>query len=173
MADDPWIDVSDLNPRPVLGDHTTDEGITFAMNHTALSAAQGAKLGELRDKCADVIKNNGVAVGMHAGGAFVFPTKTNDQMNINAAFQAAIKETDPEFQSTLMCGVAPTTGYQNVSTATDWQWRDFDKEDTFQIAANLQTHVQRCREELWARTADVLAATTVTAIAAVVWTLDI
>ena len=169
VSEDPWINVSSLVLKPNVGDATADEGVTFTLNRTSLSTAKAEKLAELRDACADHIKNFGVYVGLGAAGNFVFGTKPNDQMNIVAAFNSATASTDPNDVQTMRCGIAPTSGTASVHNATDWDWRDFGKDDVYQIAANLQYHVQEAREMLATLTAEVLAATTISAVNAIVF----
>jgi len=169
VSEDPWINVSSLVLKPNVGDATADEGVTFTLNRTSLSTAKAEKLAELRDACADHIKNFGVTVGLGTTGTFVFGTKPNDQMNIMAAFQSVTISDDPANVQTMMSGVAPTSGTPSVYNATDWEWRDFVPDDVKQIADNLKNHVQEAREALLALVADVLAATTESAVNAIVF----
>jgi len=169
VSEDPWINVTSLTLKPNVGDATADEGLTFTLNRTALSTAKAEKLAELRDACADHIKNFGVTVGLGATGDFVFGTKPNDQANIVGAFNSVTINDDPSNVQTMMCGVAPTGVTPSVYNATDWQWRDFVPVDVQQIADNLKNHVQEAREVLLALVADVMAATTVGAVNAIVF----
>lgn len=170
ISDDPWIAVSDLIVAPSVGDHTLDGGETFVLDKTALSTAQGDKLAELRNACANHIKNFGVAVGFGPPtGSVIFASKPIDQHNMHSAFEAASGETDPSYVSTMMCGLAPASGLHNAFTATDWGWRDFTKAQILQIASNLHVHIQEAREQLQDLTGQVMAATTVSGVESVEW----
>jgi len=164
MSGDPWLDVSALNPRPVVGDHTANEGATFTLNHTTLSAAQAAKIAELRDAAANHIKNLGFLSGSPAR---VFPSQPKDQENIFAAFTAASIDNEPTNVYSLWSGEPGSTN--RVQQATDWAMYEYDLEALKLIAHACRAHVNDAQEELNVECQAVLAATTVAAVNAVVW----
>lgn len=181
-ADDPWIDVSALNPHPVVGDHY--DGAAFALDKTAVSTAQGAKIAELRDRCAEHIKLRGFPCwfASEAGTdtlpdpvvpiSYVFPSKGVDQSNVHvaAAVAQASKAANPDNTFALWSGIGDASGTTREAGATDWQIREFTITQVELIAAVLGAHIADAQYVLRDRTADALAATTVADVEAVAWT---
>jgi len=175
ICDDPWIDISDYSVanQPTVGDHY--DGSTFTLDHGALSVAQGEKLATLRDACADHIKNKNVSTTMLPLGmenisenyeVRTYPTKHNDQFDILAAFAAAIfAEDHGNLNNTysVWCAVG------DRANCTDWDIRDHTIPQLKQIAQQLHQHVNDAQYELKEEVTAVLAATTVSAIEAIVW----
>jgi len=172
MSDDPWINVSALNPRPVIGDHY--DGADFTLDHTALKAAQGAKIAELRDDCAYDIKERGFSVPID-NVSYVYASAPKDQSNIHAAAAAAmaVELMNPTFLFSLWSGIG-----SHVADAMSWDIRDHTIANLKQIAVNLNNHIVMRREQLKGlivgdaeqSMVGVLNMTTVAAVEAVVWT---
>ena len=174
IADDPWINVSALNPHPVVGDH--HNGSAFVLDHTTLSAAQGQKIAELRDTCAHHIKRLGFVRIFQMTEAdpepvpYVFPCDSNDQTNLLALLGAALanEATYPTWVGSIWCGIG-ADGDARVPDATSWELRDLTIPQIKTIASGVQTHVNDAQYELKDKTEAVLAATTVGAVNAVTW----
>ena len=177
VSDDPWLDVSSMNPHPVVGDHY--DGSSFTLDKTALSAAQGAKIAELRDLCADHIKNLGYLVSLpHPAGSddegdatdYIFPSKGSDQATMHANTLAMLMNPNrvPPMTVSLWCGIAPTN-QARVPDAVDWEIRDFTWTQMLQASDCLAHHLQDASYELRDETNAALAATTVQEVEAVTW----
>jgi hypothetical protein len=167
VSEDPWINTSGLNPHPVVGDHYN--GANFTLNHNNLSIAQAQKIAELRDACADRIKNFGYSTGMRMEEgqdpiSFCFGSKPHDQSNLYAVFAAASASTEPTDVFGIVCGIG-----NFLMDAVDWQWRDFTVPQVKQIVRVLHGHITASREVLSDQTSQVLAATTVQEVNAIVW----
>lgn len=172
VSDDPWIDVSALNPRPVVGDHY--DGVDFTLDHDSVTVAQGNKIAELRDFCADHIKNLGFLFSTTLGEdvdpvPYVFPSQLKDQSNIHvlAAAGMALESTYPTWTGSLWCGIGTTDN--RVADATNWDMRELTIPRIKDLASALWSHIHDAQEELMMECLACCAATTVAAIDAITW----
>jgi len=172
-SEDPWIDVSALNPRPVIGDHY--DGVDFTLDHTSLTAAQGAKVAALRDLCAYHIKYLGFNVHFTEDApniiCYIYPSEAKDQSNvhaINAAASGHLLDDDPPWTGSLWCGITPD-GTGRMVDGTQWDKRDHTVSKIQQVCHVMFHHIEDAQDELKAETDAVLAATTVNDVNAVTW----
>lgn len=175
LAEDPWFYAGVLPlPAPSVGDHFIDG--EYENDDTALSTAQGNKIAALRDACANHIKNLGFAVNgllpPPATTVYVFPSAPSDQQNIMTraagATAARVAGTSPEPTFPLWSGIG-ANDTARVDDATQWDIRDWSIDQMRVILDVMQHHVEDAQYELQAKTADTLAATTVSAVNAVTW----
>lgn len=172
VSDDPWLEVSGMNPRPVIGDHY--DGTDFTLDHTALTSAQGAKLASLRDLCAAHIKYLGFTGWFTEDTPavyWVYATEAKDQSNIHAAAAAARLhdgETIEQWSARLWCAEAQDSTARVVD-GTNWDRRDHSASQISQIALRLHKHVEDAQDELQVDSVAVLAATTINDVNAVTW----
>jgi len=170
VSDDPWIDVSGMNPRPVIGDHY--DGTDFTLDHTALSVAQGTKVGVLRDACAHHIKHLGYCVWFDDDPPiyYVFPSESKDQSNVHAASIAAqvhVNDTPP-WTASLWCGIGTATN-SRIADASQWTMRDLTVTQIGMVAHVMHAHIADAQEVLMTECDVCCAATTVAAVNAIVW----
>jgi hypothetical protein len=171
VSGDPWLDVSVMNPRPVVGDHAS--GGTYTLDHTTLSTAQGARIGVLRDACAVHIKTHGywiltvlvTAPPETQPSYFFFPSRPEDQINVLWAL-AAIENQEAQQNNDTTFSLWSAIG-QTASAATDWDIRPFLGAQIRSIAGHMQTHINDAQYAVKAHIVDVLAATTVNAVNAI------
>jgi hypothetical protein len=171
IAADPWIDVSNLNPHPVIGDHY--DGANFTLDHDALSVAQGVRLAYLRDETATYMMAGFVSTpcvpdklppitGYDPGTYFVYGSKKTDQLNVHAA--AAGTRASEAALCGLWCAETPTG---NVADATNWDVRDHNQMQAEQVCMEMMGHVSNGTWMLRDASARVIAATTVAEACAV------
>lgn len=170
IAEDPWIEVSDLNPKPVVGDHYNETTNTFTLNHTALSAAQGAQLATLRDTCANYIKNGffiGQTLPNDVAGPYWYPCKDRDQANVHLAAHAASVQ-EQAGNTTFLTGIWCAKG-EALNALTAWAIRDHSIENTKSAVSAMHQFVANAQFVMKDATDAVLAAMTVNDVNAVVF----
>jgi len=171
VSDDPWLDVSGMNPRPVPGDHF--DGTDYTLDHTALTVAQAAKIASLRDACGNHIKYLGFPMWFMEDNPtvyYVYASETKDQSNLHIVLDAAdIHENDvPQWFGRLWCAYGQDAN-SRVADGTDWDRRDHTVSQIRQVSSRMQHHIEDAQDELQIKTNDALAATTVNDVNAVVW----
>jgi len=168
VSADPWINVTALNPRPVIGDHY--DGTNFTLDATALTEAQATKLATFRDLCAQHILN-----GFYRGNqlpddtqayAYWYPGDKNSQGNICDAGASAmmLMPNYPNEHLPLWCGRGET-----VAAVTDWLIREHTLDQIMFVANAQREHIAAAQWEMRDRVTEILACATVGAVDAITW----
>jgi hypothetical protein len=165
---DAWIDVSALNPHPVVGDQANDDG-TFTLNHTPLTVAKGGKIGELRD-AAGLHINAGFPCGQQFDGdsgfvGYWYPAAIKDQLNIGRAYSNAVYSGVAENATfALWCARGAS-----AAEAAGWDMRFHTLAQAIAAGTNLRAHVEDAQFALKDLVASVLEAQTTGSADAIVW----
>jgi hypothetical protein len=172
VSEDPWVDVSGMNPHPVVGDHY--DGASFVLDKTVLSTARANKIAELRELCAEHIRLLGTCIGMTPAGQdegdqvyYVFPTKPTDQTNAQVALQS-VASSQQVSSAGLWCGIG-ADGAAREPTATDWEIREFTLMQLKLVNTVLFNHISDAQYTLRDCINQVFAASTVQDVQAVIW----
>lgn len=171
VSNDPWIDVTSLNPHPVVGDHYDELTGKFTLDHTDLSAAQGVKLAALREATARYI-TGGFVQGQENlgdfpdGRSYWYATEIKDQINIHAAVNALTYNilVAPNAVAGMWCAVGETK-----DALTDWDIRDHNLDQVNRVCSMLQSNIANGQYVLRDASRAVLAAATIADVEAVVF----
>lgn len=133
-------------------------GTLVAVSAPTLAEAQVAKIAELTDDCQATILGGYTSSAL--GAVYTYPSKPTDQQNMIASVLAS-----------LLPGVSAdwTTPFWCADTSGNWAMRLHTPAQIQQVGADGKTHVQLAQVKLANLNAQVMAATTVSEVQAIIW----
>ena len=172
VSGDPWINVTGLNPHPVVGDHY--DGAAFTLNHAdgavaELYPAQGAKIAGLRNTATVFLRTgfwfNLQLPGDSAPHDYWYPCESTDQSNVHLAGVAALAEADPDTHYMIWNALG-----NDKDSLTEWFMREHSIANVLEVSRMMQLFVSNALKALSGDTIDTLQTQSLESVDEIVFT---